>query len=75
MKYQINQKLYWVNKKSLIVGTKENPYKTKVDLYNRAEIKPEKDYLIFVLDRIENNICHYSGLIDVTETEIDDIEW
>ena len=75
MKYQINQKLYWKNKKTLIVGTKEVPYKPIIDPYNRFEIKPTKDYLIYILDRIADDICYYSGLMDIYENEIENIEW
>ncbi|HTO16379.1 MAG TPA: hypothetical protein VLZ83_11445 [Edaphocola sp.] len=75
MNYQINQKVHWANKKVLIVGTKDEPYKPTIDPYNRAEIKSEKDYLIFILDKIENEICHYSGQTDVYENEIENIEW
>lgn len=75
MNYQINQRVHWANKKVLIVGTKDEPYKPKIDPYNRAEIKPKKDYLIFILDKIENEVCHYSGQTDVYENEIENIEW
>lgn len=73
--YKINQRVKHLNVNCLIVATKENPYKPKMDVYNRAEIYPEKDFLIFRLERIENNICIYSGLLDVYESEIENIEW
>ncbi len=42
MKYKINQKLHWADKKVLIVGTKNETYKPTIDPYNRSEINPEK---------------------------------
>ena len=75
MKYQINQKLHWTNKRVLIVGTNVEPYKPTIDPYNRAEIKPEKDYLILLLEKITDDICYYSGLADIHENEIENIEW
>lgn len=75
MTYKTNQKLHWANNRILVVGTKEKPYKPTIDPYNRAEIKPKKDYLILTLDKIEDNICYYSGLVDVYENEIENIEW
>lgn len=75
MKYQINQKLHWTDKKVLIVGTKEIPYKPNFDQFNRVEIKPEKDYMILILDKISFEICHYSGLFDIYENELENNEW
>ena len=75
MKYLINQKLHWTNKRVLIVGTKDESYKPTSDTFNRTEIKPTKDYLIFILDKITDGVCNYSGLVDIYENEIENIEW
>ena len=75
MKYKINQRVHWLNKKCLIIATKLEPYKPNFDRFNRAEIKPNKDYLIFILDKIEDDICYYSGIVDVYEKDIEEIEW
>lgn len=75
MKYKLNQHIYWLGKKCKIIGTKLEPYKPIFDRYNRAEIKPQKDYLLFILDKIENEICYYTGIVDVYESEIEEIDW
>lgn len=75
MKYKLNQHIFWLGKKCIIIGTKTEPYKPEFDIYNRVEIKPQKDYLLFILNKIENNVCHYSGIVDVSENEIEDIIW
>ena len=75
MKYKINQKILWSNKKCIIIGTKEEPFRPSVDVYNRTERRPNKDYLLSLLDKIENNICVFSGEADVYEDEIDLTEW
>ena len=75
MKYKNNHKVYYADKKYLIVGTKETPYKPNVDVYNRPEIYPTKDYLILRLENIIDGICYYSGIVDVNESEIEDKNW
>jgi len=73
MKYKINQKVICCNLKCLIIATKNEPYKPNIDVYNRKEIFPEKDYLLFILKNIETQ--EYSGTLDVYEIEIQDIPW
>jgi hypothetical protein len=72
-KYKINQKVYFANQKCLIVATKSEPYKPNVDMYNRKERFPEKDYLLFILKDLKTE--EYFGMEDVYENQIEDTEW
>ncbi len=72
-KYDINEEVTFkaTAKKGLIVGTKSLPWKKKLDPYNRTEISPNNDYLVLILKETVDEVNHYSGLVDVLESEIE----
>jgi hypothetical protein len=75
MKLEIGQKVKALNKKCLIIATKESPYKPNNDQYLRKEVYPEKDYLLFILKEIKDNKEIYLGILDLLESEIDEGDW
>lgn len=75
MKFKIGQKVTALNKKCLIVGTKESPHKQDTDQYFRKEIYPEKDYLVFIFKEMKEKNEVYLGMMDLSESEIDNKGW
>lgn len=75
MKFEVGQKVKALNKKCLIIGTKESPYKPDVDQYLRKEVYPAKDYLLFIFKEIKDENEIYLGLLDLFESEIDKENW
>ncbi|MBL7867893.1 MAG: hypothetical protein JNM71_07710 [Flavobacterium lindanitolerans] len=76
-KYDIKQKVICLGKRCIIIATKKHPYKSKnMDPYfNNIKI-PEKDYLLYILNKIdENGDEHYSGTLDVYENQIEYTNW
>ena len=73
MKYKINQRVICGNLKCLVIANKSEPYRPSVDFFHRKEIFPEKDYLLFILKDITTE--EYLGILDVNESEIEDVEW
>lgn len=75
MKFKIGQKVTALNKKCLIIGTKESPHKPNIDPYRRKEIYPEKDYLLFIFKEMKDENEVYLGMLDLLENEIDKEDW
>ncbi len=73
MKYKINQKVICGKLKCLVIATKKESYKPNLDIYNRKEVFPKKDYLLSILRNIDT--LEYSGILDVNEIEIEDVDW
>jgi len=75
MKYEIGQKVIALNKKCVIIGRKDIPHKPNTDPYNRKEIYPEKDYLLFIFKEIKDEQEVYLGMLDLLESEIEKKDW
>ena len=77
MKYTIEDKVFLFGKKCMVIATQENPYNPTIDPYNRKEVYPDKDhdYLLFILEKTENQEEHYLGTISATEAQIEDRRW
>jgi hypothetical protein len=77
MKYTIGDKVFLGDKKCKVIATREIPHNPTIDPYNRKEVYPDegKDYLLFILKKIENQEEHYLGTISVTENLIEDMSW
>ena len=74
MKYKINDKVFLGDSKCKIVGTREEPYKTKSDTLGRKEIFPDEgdDYIVNFFIETENR---YSGTLSVKEYLLEDENW
>ena len=74
-KYKIGDKVIVTGKRAIIAATKLTPYKPVSDLFNRKEIYPENDYLIYYLKEIHNDKETYLGTNDVYENQIEKLDW
>jgi len=74
MKYKVEDKICIAGIKYKIISTKDVPYRPTIDVYNRKERYPEKDYLVFrfITANKEEKLEHYSGIEDVYENQIDE---
>jgi|GEM_PF-1872323 hypothetical protein len=74
-KYKIGDKVIVTGRKAIIAATKKTPYKPSFDVYNRSEIYPINDYLIFYFEKIENDLEKYLGTNDIFESQIEKLDW
>ncbi len=70
MKYEIGTKVIALDRKCLVVATKERPHKPKIDPYNRTEIYPENDYLLYLFKEVRDGKEDYLGTLDLFENQI-----
>ena len=49
-KYEINQKVVCLGKRCIVRATKKLPQKFTNNPYFREEIRPQKDYLLYIFD-------------------------
>ena len=77
MKYIIDDKIFLGDRKCKVIATRKIPHNPIIDPYNRKEVYPEKgyDYLLSILEKIDNQGEHYLGTISVTENQIEGIGW
>lgn len=61
--------------RGFIAGNKSIPHKPTVNVYNKKEMFPSNDYLIFLVKEIKDSEIDFSGPFDVHETEIQEYEW
>lgn len=61
--------------RGFVAGNKLIPHKPTVNIYNKKEIFPLNDYLIFLVKEIKDNEIDYSGPFDVYESEIREHLW
>lgn len=54
-----------------VVGTKLEPYKPSVDVFNRKEIIPENDYWVFCHKPNQIDAHKYEGTMDVLEEDLE----
>ena len=73
IEFKINQKVICFGKKCIIIATKTEPFLPKIDPFNRANLFPEKDYLLFILKTLEPTV--FEGILDVLENQIENKEW
>lgn len=72
-KYKIGQKVICANKKCVIIATKTEPYKPTVDPFNRSNVFPENDYLLFIVHKLDP--LEFKGILDVMEGQIESSNW
>jgi len=75
MKYKIGQKVYYFDKKCIIIATKEIPYSPVIHPLNKKEIFPSNDYILAIFKEYKDNKEIYLGNIDVFEHQITNKEW
>ncbi|WKL47603.1 hypothetical protein Q1W71_21925 [Flavobacterium pectinovorum] len=74
-KYEINQKVVCLGKRCIVSATKKLPQKFTNNPYFKEEIKPEKDYFLYIFDKYEDGNEVYSGTLDVYENQIEFGNW
>lgn len=72
-KYKIGQKVICANKKCVIIATKTEPYQPTVDPFNRSNVFPENDYLLFIVHKLDP--LEFKGTLDVLEGQIESNNW
>jgi len=75
MKFEIGQKVFFADRKCMIVATKDTPHKRTSDPFGRTEVWPENDYLLMIYQDTLNNEDIFSGSVDVKEHQIDSRNW
>ncbi|TWP31561.1 hypothetical protein ETU08_00755 [Apibacter muscae] len=74
--FKQNQKIISFGKKAIIIATKKDPYRPKIDPYNRKELYPKKDYLIMFFKEIDKNGREkYEGREDIHQNQIESPHW
>ncbi|MDX6189306.1 hypothetical protein SGQ83_08115 [Flavobacterium sp. Fl-318] len=74
-KYEINQKVVCLGKRCIVSATKKLPKKNINNPYLKEEIKPEKDYFLYIFAKYEDGNEVYSGTLDVFEDQIEFGNW
>lgn len=72
-KYQIGQKVICIGKRCMIVATKNEPKEFNNNPYFKEVKMPEKDYFLYIFDKLVNGEEHYLGTLDVYESQIESI--
>ena len=73
MKFKINQEVIEMasGKRCIVVATKEEPWKKKLDPFNRKEVYPDNNSDYIILIKIDEN--DYKGEMHVSEVQLSEI--